>query len=95
MIKVNKTTISFSTGKGFKQIKKNKTYVVEFSGSARQWLIEPFGFDIKEVKPRKYQGAIKAIGWVLGTRPKNDELYTMRILAGDIISIREARPSEI
>lgn len=95
MIKVNKTTISFSSGKGFTQIKKNHSYVVEFNGSARTWVIEPYGFDIVEGKPRHYQGSIKALGWILGTHPKRDELHTLRILASDIISIREARNSEM
>ena len=95
MIKVNKTSISFGDGRRFTRIKVNHSYVVEINGSARAWVIEPYGFDIAEGKPRHYNGSIKALGWILGTHPKRDELHTLRILASDIISIREARNSEI
>lgn len=89
--------MSFGNGKSFTRIKPNKTYVVEFVGSSHTWLIEPYAFDIKEVGTRKYQGAIRTLAWLYGSRPKpnGDELWNIRISASDIISIREARPSEV
>ena len=92
MIKVNKTTISFSNGRGFTRIKVGKSYIVEIAGSTQRWLITPTGFQIREVGVRKYQGGIYCMS---SPFPSLEPIHLTYVLASDILSIREARPSEM